>query len=116
MKIIEAKVIVCSPGRNFVTLKIITDEGVYGIGDATLNGREKAVVSYLEDYVCPSLVGRDPHQIEDIWQFFYRGVYWRRGPIGMTAIAAVDTGFSEALGAENVPLVPVVLIRASVLE
>lgn len=91
MKIIEAKVIVCSPGRNFVTLKIVTDEGIYGVGDATLNGREKSVVSYLEDYLCPSLIGRDPQQIEDIWQFFYRGAYWRRGPVGMTAIAAIDT-------------------------
>ncbi|WP_075187100.1 D-mannonate dehydratase ManD [Teredinibacter haidensis] len=91
MKITEAKVIVCSPGRNFVTLKIVTDEGVYGLGDATLNGREKSVVSYLEDYLCPSLIGRDPQRIEDIWQFFYRGAYWRRGPVGMSAIAAIDT-------------------------
>ncbi len=90
MKITEAKVIVCSPGRNFVTLKIMTDQGVYGLGDATINGREKAVVSYLEDYLCPSLIGRDPQRIEDIWQFFYRGAYWRRGPIGMTALAAID--------------------------
>lgn len=91
MKIIDAKVIVCCPGRNFVTLKVTTDEGVYGVGDATLNGREKSVVSFLEDYLCPSLIGRDPRQIEDIWQFFYRGVYWRRGAVNMTAIAAVDT-------------------------
>lgn len=91
MKIIQAKVIVCCPGRNFVTLKLVTDEGIYGVGDATLNGREKAVVSILEDYMCPMLVGRDPQQIEDIWQYFYRGVYWRRGPVNMTAIAAVDT-------------------------
>ena len=42
-----AKVIVTSPGRNFVTLKIVTDEGVTGVGDATLNGRELAVASYL---------------------------------------------------------------------
>lgn len=90
MKITGAKVIVCSPGRNFVTLKITTDEGVYGIGDATLNGRELSVVSYLEDHVIPTLIGKDPHRIEDIWQFLYRGAYWRRGPVGMTAIAAVD--------------------------
>lgn len=90
MKIVEAKVIVCSPGRNFVTLKIITDQGIYGLGDATLNGREKAVVSYLEDYLCPALIGRDPQRIEDIWQFFYRGAYWRGGPVGMTALAAID--------------------------
>nr|WP_272496042.1 D-mannonate dehydratase ManD [Gilvimarinus xylanilyticus] len=90
VKIVAAKVIVCSPGRNFVTVKIITDEGVYGIGDATLNGREKSVVSYLEDYILPALIGRDPQRIEDIWQFIYRGAYWRRGPVGMTALAGVD--------------------------
>ena len=50
MKIVSAKVIVCSPGRNFVTLKLQTDEGIYGLGDATLNGREKAVVAYLEEH------------------------------------------------------------------
>ncbi|MBD3586409.1 D-galactonate dehydratase family protein [Salinimonas sp. HHU 13199] len=98
MKIIDAKVIVCSPGRNFVTLKIVTDEGVYGIGDATLNGREKSVVSYLRDYVVPALIGKDPHRIEDIWQFFYRGAYWRRGPVGMTALAAVDVALWDIKG------------------
>jgi mannonate dehydratase len=90
VKIIEGKVIVTCPGRNFVTLKIVTDEGVYGIGDATLNGREMAVVSYLTEHVVPCLIGRDPQQIEDIWQYLYRGAYWRRGPVTMTAIAAVD--------------------------
>src|SRR6202008_448749 len=90
-KITGAKVIITCPGRNFVTLKIETDEGVYGIGDATLNGRELAVVSYLQDHVCPALIGRDAHRIEDIWQYLYRGAYWRRGPVTMSAIAAVDT-------------------------
>ncbi|MBD66633.1 MAG: bifunctional D-altronate/D-mannonate dehydratase [Halobacteriovoraceae bacterium] len=91
MKITQAKVIVTCPDRNFVTLKIETDEGIYGIGDATLNGRELAVVSYLEDHLIPCLIGRDANQIEDIWQYFYRGAYWRRGPVTMSAIAAVDT-------------------------
>lgn len=90
-KISAAKIIVTCPGRNFVTLKIETDQGVYGIGDATLNGRELAVVAYLQDHVIPCLIGRDAHQIEDIWQFLYRGAYWRRGPVTMSAIAAVDT-------------------------
>ena len=90
MKIVSAKVIVTCPGRNFVTLKIETDQGVYGIGDATLNGRELSVVSYLEDHVIPCLIGMDPRRIEDIWQYLYRGAYWRRGPVTMRAIAAVD--------------------------
>ena len=87
----RAYVVVTCPGRNFVTLKIETDQGIYGLGDATLNGRELAVVSYLEDHVIPCLIGRDAHRIEDIWQFLYRGAYWRRGPVTMSAIAAVDT-------------------------
>lgn len=91
MKITRASVIITCPGRNFVTLKIETDEGIYGIGDATVNGRELAVASYLEDHVIPCLIGRDAHQIEDIWNYLYRGAYWRRGPITMCAIAAVDT-------------------------
>lgn len=91
MKITNARVIVCCPGRNFVTLKIETDEGLTGIGDATLNGRELSVASYLEDHIIPTLIGRDAHQIEDIWQYLYRGAYWRRGPVTMAAIAAVDT-------------------------
>ena len=91
MKIESARIIVTSPGRNFVTLKIQTDQGVYGIGDATLNGRELAVVAYLEQHLVPCLIGRDPRQIEDTWQYLYRGAYWRRGPVTMSAISAVDT-------------------------
>ncbi len=90
MKITDARVIVCCPGRNFVTLKIETEDGVTGLGDATLNGRELAVVSYLEDHVLPCLIGRDARCIEDTWQYLYRGAYWRRGPVTMAAISAVD--------------------------
>ena len=101
MKITSARVIVCSPGRNFVTLKIETDQGLTGIGDATLNGREMAVVGYLREHVVPLLLGRDAHAIEDTWQFLYRSAYWRRGPVTMAAIASVDTTgqLAEVLGA-----------------
>ena len=65
LKIVDTKVIITCPGRNFVTLKLTTDEGVTGVGDATLNGRELAVASYLTDHVCPLLLGRDASRIED---------------------------------------------------
>ena len=105
MKIVDAKVIVCCPGRNFVTLKLVTDDGLYGLGDATLNGRELAVASYLNDHMLPLLIGRDAHRIEDVWQYFYKGAYWRRGPVTMTAIAAVDTALWDIKGkACNQPL------------
>ena len=98
MNITNTKVIVCSPGRNFVTFKIETDQGVYGVGDATLNGRELAVASYLEDHVAPCLIDRDPSEIEDIWQYLYKGAYWRRGPVTMSAIAAVDMALWDIKG------------------
>jgi mannonate dehydratase len=98
MRIVDAKVIVCSPGRNFTTLKLITEDGVYGLGDATLNGRELAVASYLRDHIMPLLIGRDARKIEDIWQYLYKGAYWRRGPVTMAAIGAVDTALWDILG------------------
>ncbi len=105
MKITAARVIVTCPGRNFVTLKIETDEGLIGLGDATVNGRELAVVSYLEDHVIPTLIGRDAHAIEDTWQYLYRGAYWRRGPITMAAASAVDVALWDIKAkAANMPL------------
>ncbi|MFV0427091.1 MAG: D-mannonate dehydratase ManD [Beutenbergiaceae bacterium] len=98
MKIAKAEVIVTSPNRNFVTLRLTTDDGLVGLGDATLNGRELAVVSYLRDHVVPLLAGRDAHMIEDTWQFLYRGSYWRRGPVTMAAIAAVDMALWDIKG------------------
>jgi mannonate dehydratase len=98
LKITDAKVFVCCPGRNFVTLKVYTDEGIYGLGDGTLNGRELAVASYLNDHVIPCLIGRDPFQTEDIWQYLYRGAYWRGGPVTMSAIAAVDVALWDIKG------------------
>ncbi|HLU27204.1 MAG TPA: D-mannonate dehydratase ManD [Glycomyces sp.] len=98
MIIDAAEVIVTSPDRNFVTLKLTTDEGLTGLGDATLNGRELAVVAYLKDHVVPLLLGRDAHRIEDTWQFLYRSAYWRRGPVTMAAIAAVDTALWDIKG------------------
>ena len=105
LKITDARVIVCSPGRNFVTRKIMTEDGSHGLGDATLNGRELAVVSYLRDHVVPLLIGRDARRIEDIWQYLYKGAYWRRGPVTMTAISAVDVALWDILGkAANMPV------------
>src|SRR5579871_3808044 len=68
VKITNAYVNITSPGRNFVTLKVETDQGIYGLGDGTLNGRELAVASYLTDHVIPCVIGRNPFDTEDIWQ------------------------------------------------
>ena len=98
VKIEKVDVSVTSPGRNFVTLKLTTSDGVVGLGDATLNGRELAVASYLRDHVAALLVGREAHNVEDTWQYLYRGPYWRRGPVTMAAISAVDMALWDIKG------------------
>jgi mannonate dehydratase len=98
MKITGTKVLVTNPGRNFVFFKIETDEGVYGWGDGTLNGRELAVAALLEQHISPLLLGRDPDRIEDTYQYLTRSSYWRGGPLQMTAVAAVDAALWDIKG------------------
>ncbi len=105
MKIVKAEVFVTCPGRNFVTLKIAAEDGITGLGDATLNGRELSVASSFRITFVRQLIGRDAHRIEDIWQFFYKGAYWRRGPVTMSAISAVDMALWDVkTKAANMPL------------
>ena len=76
----------------------MTDEpGLYGVGDATLNGRELAVVAALQEHIAPLLIGRDPDRIEDTWQMLFRGAYWRGGPVLMTALAGIDTALWDII-------------------
>ncbi len=99
MKITEVRVIVTCPGRNYVVVKVLTDEpGLYGVGDATLNGRELAVAAALEEHIAPLLVGRDPDRVEDTWQYLFRGTYWRGGPVLMTALAGIDMALWDIKG------------------
>lgn len=98
MKITEVRVFVGGPGKNYVTLKIMTDQGVYGLGDATLNNRETLSAACLRDYIAPNLIGLDPRRSEDIWQFFYRGAYFRGGPVAMAALGAVDMALWDIKG------------------
>jgi len=63
------------------------------------------VASYLSDHLVPLLIGRDARHIEDTWQYLYKGAYWRRGPVTMAAIAAVDTALWDLAGKRlNVPV------------
>ena len=98
MKITDIKVVVTCPGRNYVLVKIETDEGLHGWGDATLNGRELSVASALQDHIAPLLIGRDPDRIEDAWQMIFRGTYWRGGPVLMTALAGIDLALWDIKG------------------
>ncbi len=99
MKITDARVIVtCPAGQTYTLVKITTDAGVYGVGEGTKNGRELAVAALLEHHLAPTLIGRDPGAIEDIWKFLHKGAYWRGGPIQNSAIAAIDMALWDIKG------------------
>jgi mannonate dehydratase len=99
MRITEVRVIVtCPAGQTYTLVKVLTDQGVYGVGEGTKNGRELAVAALLEHHIAPTLIGRDPGAIEDIWQFLYKGAYWRGGPLQMSALAALDMALWDIKG------------------
>src|SRR5688500_3105428 len=79
MQITDVNVIVTCPGRNYVFVKVFTDEpGLYGVGEGTLSGSETIVAEALR-HIGPLLIGRDPQRIEDLWHLVYRQGYWRGG-------------------------------------
>ena len=87
----NVKVIPTAPaGSNLVAVKIGTSElGLYGLGCATFTQRSEAVVTGIETYVKPLIIGRSVDQIEDIWQFLYGSSCWRNGPVLNNAISGV---------------------------
>ncbi len=91
MKITDVKTILTCPKQNYLFIKILTeDPDIYGIGDASMNGREKAVEDLTLEYLRPMLIGMDTDRIEEIWQLIYRGTYWRGGNISMSALCGID--------------------------
>ncbi len=98
MKIREIKTILTSPGRNYLIVKVTTENGITGYGDATLNGRELAVQSVIDNYLRDWLVGYNADRITDIWQMVFRGTYWRGGPVFMTALAGIDMALWDIKG------------------
>jgi len=98
MKITEIKVILtCPNGRNFVLVKVCTDEGLYGCGEGTLNGNEPVAAKAIE-HMAPLLIGMDPRRIEDIWQFVYHWPYFRGGPVYAAAAGAIDLALWDLAG------------------
>jgi galactonate dehydratase len=84
--------------RNWVFVKVETDEGVHGVGEATLEGRALAVEAGIQE-LSRNLVGRDPSDIEDMWQAaYYRETFWVGGPIMLTAISAIEMALWDIVG------------------
>lgn len=98
MKVTAIKTFICNAFRtNFVFVKVETDSGLYGWGEATLEYKEltiQAAIHDLESY----LIGKDPHNIEAFRHDCYRDAYWRGGPVLMSALAGVEMALWDIKG------------------
>lgn len=105
MKISDIKTFTVDCFRtNWVFVKVYTDSGVDGVGEATLEYKEKALVGAVE-HIKESLVGQNPFEIEKHWHSIYRDAYWRGGAVLMSALSAVEIALWDILGKHlNVPV------------
>lgn len=98
MKITDIKTFAVDCFRtNWVFVKVYTDEGIDGVGEATLEYKEKALIGAVE-HTKEYLVGKDPRNIEDHWHKIYRDAYWRGGAVLMSALSAVECALWDILG------------------
>ena len=105
MKVTDIKVFPVDCFRtNWVFVKVYTDEGISGVGEATLEYKEKALIGAVE-HIKEYLVGKNPLTIEKHFHDIYRDAYWRGGPVLMSALSAVETALWDILGKSlNVPV------------
>jgi mannonate dehydratase len=89
--------LIAGPGHNVILVKVETDEGLYGIGEGSLAGRDQGVLGVMQHFK-QLLIGRDPARIEDIWQECYRNTFWRGGPVLLSAISGIDIALWDLKG------------------
>ncbi|MFH0871624.1 MAG: galactonate dehydratase [bacterium] len=98
MKITDIKTLITFANwRNFIFVKVFTDEGIVGVGEASLEWSELAVAGAIRN-LSPLVIGRDPSRIEELWQSMFRDPYWRGGPVITTALSGIEQALWDIAG------------------
>jgi galactonate dehydratase len=99
MKIVDVKSYVLGTAwRNLTFVRVITDEGVEGVGEVRMVNHTDALSGYLAEAVPRYVIGHDPANIEDLVQRMYRNDYARAGEIAMSAIAVIEIACWDIMG------------------
>ena len=98
MRITGIETVVVDGGmRNWVLVLVDTDEGVRGLGEATLEGKAETIVSAVGE-LARLVHGEDPSRIQHLWQVMYRHSFWRGGPVLMSAISGIEQALWDIAG------------------
>jgi galactonate dehydratase len=84
--------------RNLIFLKVETDEGITGVGEASLTNRDEGILGYLQGALHRHIIGSDPRNIEDLWLRMYRDDFWRGGDIPLSVLSGIEIACWDIMG------------------
>ena len=87
-----------APSRNWIFVRVETDAGITGIGEATTEYHEHAVVAMIEHHFAPLLIGQDPTRVNHAWQQMYRFLWWRNGVVASSAASGIEQALWDITG------------------
>jgi len=87
-----------APARNWIFVRVQTDEGIVGVGEATTEYHEQAVVAMIEHHFAPLLVGQDPTRVHHAWQQMQRFFWWRGGVVAASAASGIEQALWDVTG------------------
>ena len=87
-----------APSRNWIFVRVETDEGIVGIGEATTDYHEEAVAAMIEGHFAPLLIGQDPTRVHYAWQQMQRFFWWRGGVVASSAASGIEQALWDITG------------------
>src|SRR6185437_6968143 len=87
-----------APSRNWIFVRVETDEGITGIGEATTEYHEQAVSAMIRDHFAPLLIGQDPTRVHYAWQQMQRAFWWRGGVVASSAASGIEQALWDVTG------------------